>query len=104
MKKNLFLVFALIVLTSCGNSTSGKLVTKQEFGKKWAFTVKQGYTYSIGESAIFNANGTEYQLNGAARMQGYKSIDSIWRENPEIPGTKVSISPFIDLALKNPKK
>lgn len=102
MKRSLILLSLVTLLISCGGNP-GKLVTKEEFGKNWAFTVDKGYVYSIGQAAIFRAEGVEYQLNGVAKMKGYKPIDSIWRNNPEIPGTKINIGPFIDLALKNPK-
>ena len=108
MKRILIVLVVALLSFSCGGSpshseNSGKLVTKVQYEKKWAFTVEKGYVYSVGESAIFKSNGVEYQLNGAARMQGYKSIDAIWSSNSEIPGTKVSLSPFIDLALKTSK-
>ena len=102
MKRLLILLPLVLILISCGGNP-GQLVTKDEYGEKWAFTVEKGYVYSIGQAAIFKAEGVEYQLNGVAKMKGYKSIDPIWRTNPEIPGTKINIGPFIDLALKNPK-
>jgi len=102
MKRLLILLLLVLFVISCSGN-SGQLVTKDEFGKKWAFTVEKGYVYSIDQAAIFKTGGVEYQLNGVAKMKGYKSIDPIWRNNPDIPGTKINIGPFIDLALKNLK-
>jgi len=38
-------------------------------------------------------------LNGFARSRGYAPIDPIWRDNPDIPGAKVSISGMVRIAL-----
>ena len=102
MKRLLILLPFVLILVSCSGNP-GQLVTKEEYGGKWAFTVEKGYVCSIDQAAIFKAGGVEYQLNGAATMKGYKSIDPIWRNNPDLPGTKINIGPFINLALKNPK-
>jgi len=80
--------------------TRGRAVSEKEFGEKWPFTVSQGYVNCLsGKSAVFAHNGTTYQLNGAARNQGYKKIDPIWRNDPIIRGTKVSLWPMIKIAL-----
>ena len=102
MKRLLFIFITILVLISCSGNP-GQLVTKNEFGENWAFSVEEGYVYSIDQAAIFKAGGIEYQLNGVAQMKGYKSIDPIWRNNPDYPGMKIDIGPFIKLALKNPK-
>ena len=100
------IILAVMVVMFCSDNDvgkNGKLVTKEEYGTSWAFKVSEGYVYSIGRAAIFKTGGVEYQLNGAARSKGYKPINPIWRDNPNIPGTKINISPFIKLALANPK-
>ncbi|WP_313101934.1 DUF2511 domain-containing protein [Stutzerimonas nitrititolerans] len=81
--------------------TSGTLVKYEEFGERWPFTFKQGYLDCVGSSAVFRAGMTEYGLNGFAVSRGYSPIDSIWRNNPEIPGTKINISEMIQLACSN---
>ena len=98
---SIFLIL-VVFLFSCGGNP-GKLVTKEQYEEEWAFTVDKGYVYSTGQAAIFKTGGVEYQLNGVARMKGYKPIDPMRRDNPDILGTKINIGPFIDLALKNPK-
>ena len=42
--------------------------------------------------------GTKYALNGVAEKK-YRKINEIWRSNPEIPGTKMSLTPMIDFAI-----
>jgi len=95
---NVMLVPAIFFLAGFGET--GKKVTAEEFGKSWPFTVESGEVACVkGRAAIFRSNGEEYQLNGIARSLGYKSIDPIWKDNPEIPGTKKSTGEMIRLAL-----
>ncbi|MDP1820676.1 MAG: DUF2511 domain-containing protein [Acidimicrobiales bacterium] len=52
---------------------------------------------------VFVREGVTYALNGLARgsaeENGWREIDEIWRDNPDIPGTKVDIGPLIDRGL-----
>ena len=79
---------------------SGKRVRRADYGERWAFTVDEGVVDCIDGAAVFRHGGTTYQLTGLAEARGYAKIDRIWRDNPSLPGTKVSVSPFTDLALK----
>ena len=83
--------------------SKGKMVTKEEFGETWAFTVDKGYLYSIGKSAIFMEKETEYGINKEAVESGYKDIrdSNIWKENDKVMGERMDIKPFVDIALKN---
>ena len=83
--------------------SKGKMVTKEEFGETWAFTVDKGYLYSIGKSAIFMAKKTEYGINKEAVESGYKDIrdSNIWKENDKVMGERVDIKPFVEVALEN---
>lgn len=80
---------------------SGTIVRDEDFGARWPFTVSQGYLDCIDGSAVFRSQMTEYGLNGVATSRGYHSIDPIWRNNPEIPGTKINIGGMIQLACSN---
>jgi hypothetical protein len=57
-----------------------------------------------GIEAVFVADDRVYALNGAASQsasqRGYLELAEIWLDNPDIPGTKINISPMIDLALE----
>jgi hypothetical protein len=77
---------------------TGIFVRNTDFGNRWPFTVTHGYLDCIGGSKIFRSDLTEYGLNGLAVSKGYKSIDLIWKDNPEIPGTKINISEMINIA------
>lgn len=96
------IIVLLLALSGCGQSSSSGLeISKGEFGESWPFTVESGVVDCVdGQAAIFKTGGRSYQLNGFARSRGYAPIDPIWRENPEIPGTKVNIGTMINLALK----
>lgn len=84
-------------------SPSERQVSRAEFGEAWPFTVDEGYVDCLpAQAAVFKANGTTYAINGLARSR-YPAVDPIWRDNPEIPGTKVSIGSMIDLALEQCK-
>jgi len=49
-------------------------------------------------------NGGIYTLNGAASNRAadcsYLSLEAIWRENPQSPGTKMSVGPMIGIGRK----
>ncbi|ASK18374.1 DUF2511 domain-containing protein [Halomonas sp. N3-2A] len=78
---------------------AGELVTKDEFGENWPFTVDEGRIECREAGALVFVRGEfEYQLNGTASQLGYTSINSIWRWNPDIPGTRISITPIIQRA------
>lgn len=81
----------------------GKIVTKIEYGEKWAFTVEKGSLYSVGESAIFMVKDVEYGINKNAVEAGYRDIreSNIWKENDKKMGERIDISPFVEIALKN---
>jgi hypothetical protein len=102
MKTPIRAILLLFALLGCGESgNSGLEVSKGEFRESWPFTVQSGILDCVdGQAAVFKTDGRVYQLNGSARSRGYAPIDPIWRENPEIPGTKVNISRMIDLALQ----
>ena len=82
--------------------SKGKMVTKEEFGETWAFTVDKGYLYSIGKSAIFMAKETEYGINKEAVESGYKDIreSNIWKEDNKVIGERMDIKSFVEIALE----
>ncbi|HDN26268.1 MAG TPA: DUF2511 domain-containing protein [Thioploca sp.] len=63
------------------------LITQQEYGNKWPFTVQKGklecfppgiVTFSVGEQT--------YAINGLASSRGYPVIDELWRTAPNQEG------------------
>lgn len=73
----------------------------------WPLTVPEGTLlcapYGVGgaqQSVTFVANRTMYAVNGTAKGTGqFEAIDSIWKDNPDIPGTKVNIGPMLEKGL-----
>ena len=108
----LAVVVPLMMCASCsrsdgsnpGQAPSGMLVTKADLGGKWPFTVDSGYVdCPDGLSAIFRTGNAEYGLNGMATSRGFAEPDPIWKDDPTIPGAKISIGPMIDLARQECK-
>ena len=84
-----------------GEAVKGELITRAEFGDKWPFTVDEGRIECREAGALIFVHGDfEYQLNGTASQLGYTSINSIWRWNPDIEGTRIPITPVIQRAQK----
>ena len=83
----------------------GVSVTRAEWGDAWPFKVDSGTVdcvNSLGNgngAAVFRYGGKTYALNGYAQSRGYMNLRPIWRDNPDIPGTKIDIGPMIKLAL-----
>lgn len=101
MKRILVILALASVLSACGKN--GVEVTESQFGNEWPLTVDSGFISCLNEGgtklALFEHNGQTYQLNGAAQSRGYMSVNSIWKDNPNIPGAKMSIAPLINSAL-----
>lgn len=89
--------FAVLLLAAC---QPGVQVTREEYGPAWPFTVERGYVDCHDGAATFRSNGIEYQLNGTAMTRGYRPLESIWRENPDIPGTRIGLGDILERALK----
>lgn len=87
-------------------------VTRAEFGGAWPLTVERGTLrcmypepgMSQVRAYLVVVDGEFYALNGVARAHaakmGWRSIDSIWRDNLAIPGTKVPVTPLAQRAAK----
>lgn len=95
------LLLMIVFIISFGKALGAGLeVSKSEFGDSWPFTVEGGVVDCVdGQAAVFKVEGKTYQLNGFARSRGYAPIDPIWKDNPDIPGTKISIGEMIRVAL-----
>lgn len=79
-------------------------VTRKQYGDEWPFTVEEGVIDCPKPSAaVFRHGGKVYALNGIAMSLGYEELEPIWKDNPKIPGYKISIGSMIQLALKQCK-
>lgn len=77
-------------------------VTKEEFGDKWPLTVDEGEIECKDKFIrLFHHGGKTYALNGIAKSRGFKPIDPIWKDNPELgDGFKINIGPLLEAAGK----
>lgn len=119
---NIFFVIVLIAIAfayfSNSDNKNERLITKEEFGEKWAFTVDKAILKCIdGQSIVIIVDEKIYGLNGVAKMWGeklgYYDIDEIWLENLELKESLMksgvsekdatsgmNIGPFLDAGLK----
>lgn len=77
-------------------------VSSTTFQGEWMLTVDSGELLcETPNTVIFIApDGTKYAVNGIAKSRGYADIQPIWKDNPQIPGTKINIGSLIDEGLK----
>lgn len=73
----------------------------------WPLTVEQGTLACYRGKAIILTTGPHtYAVNGTAQDMGrglgysWQRINPIWRDNPEIPGTKIPITALIQAGQK----
>ena len=77
-------------------------ITKKAYGKSWPFTVTSGVLECRRAHDIILANKRKvYALNGnASGSKKYRGLFKIWKENPEIPGTRIPVGDIISRGLK----
>lgn len=87
-----------------GQVDSSRRVSETSFSMgPWPFTFGAGEIQCQERMgvALKADNGTLYALNGTGTGVPLNSDSAVWKDNPEIPGTKVSVSSMIDYALKS---
>lgn len=116
--KKLFLAVSLLALFGCDSSETKETskdkntaqITQETFQGEWPFTVNTVELQCYKGGAFIEDISTNevYGLTGLANTIGTNGKKSsrnindavIWKENPELPGVKISLSPFVDDALK----
>jgi hypothetical protein len=90
------------IVASCGGALNRRNISSSTFPGEWMLTVNSGELICESPSAVvFTApDGGKYAVNGTAEGKGYNNIRPIWKDNPQIQGTKISIAPLIDEGLK----
>lgn len=80
-------------------------LSRQQYGDRWAFTREEVQLICRPGKAVFALNtGTlmQYPLNAAAQTQmksgqvNAQPIDVIWLDDPDAPGKKKDLQPFIE--------
>lgn len=106
MIKYIILAFIAAGVIGCGDSgpvKPSKHITVDNFtGGSWPFTFWGGNIKCQARNgvAIKSETGVVYGLNGAGQGELLTAESAVWKDNPEIPGTKVSLGPVINHALK----
>jgi len=78
-----------------------KILIKSKFLGQWPFIVDSVEIVKDGFSIFVVSDNTKYAINGiASNSPGARSIDSIWLDDSEWPGTKVPLSDVIKFGLK----
>jgi len=82
-------------------------VARTSFAGAWPFTVDAGTLACYrGQGLIFTTGGKTYALNGAALSLGqslgytWQRANPVWRDNPDLPGTKVPMGDIIKTGQK----
>ena len=91
----------MILLSGVSMADGYKDIYAKDYGKNWAFTIDSVNIGCEMNLPVVFVKGDDfaYGLTGASAKAVDRSIDGIWRDNPDIKGTKINLSPFIDLAL-----
>lgn len=84
------------------SSSTRKFISKDTYEGDWPFTVDFGMlACRRGSVVVFRTVDREvYALNGLAEAQGHSELRPIWKDNPNIPGLKISIGELISDGLK----
>lgn len=90
---------------SNSSSAPSKYISANEFGDRWPLLVESGYVdCERGGCVVFRSGGETYAINGNAMSwkarRGYSDLEPIWKDDPKIPGVKVSIAPILDAGLR----
>lgn len=115
--KKILLAVSLLALFGCDSSETNEApkgkntvqITQETFQGEWPFNVNTVELQCYKGGAFIEDVSTNevYGLTGLANTigtNGKKSSNNIngaaiWKDNPELPGTKISLGPFINDAL-----
>ena len=86
-----------------GSQVRRKPVSSDDFPGLWPLSMTSGTLNCLpknGQTMVTftTPTGITYAINGSARSM-WPPIDPFWRDNPEIPGTKINIGPLLDAGL-----
>ena len=66
------------------NLAGGRVITEQDFGSAWPFTVSEGRLRCTKNSVTFEANGSTFAINRTAQSRGFPRVDPIWKYDTSI--------------------
>ena len=83
-----------------------ELISAEDYGKAWPFTVEEMHLMCLQGRAVVVSDvetGVMYPVNGAAsskaRQLGLEPLATVWRDDPDNPGAKISVSRVIEQGL-----
>jgi hypothetical protein len=101
------LAFAgLIVSASALAGPKIELVSAEDFGDAWPFSVEEMHLLCMSGNAVVASDpetGRMYPLNGTAKAMASRlalePLENVWRKDPSVAGLRVSVSPMIEKGL-----
>lgn len=101
-KKLIAAVAAMLITAAHALPPTEAPISRADMGAEWPLTVESGVIgCERGRAIKFLANRKTYSINGTAQAYskthgfGWLQVNSIWADNPDIPGTKINIGPLI---------
>jgi hypothetical protein len=101
---------AALLLASTAIQAAELKISKESFGESWPLLVDGGTLSCVVDAGsgvemvtFIHPTGT-YALNGSAnsraKQRGWFPVNTVWRPNPAVPGTRMDISVLIKPGLK----
>ena len=100
-------VLSTVIFIACA-TTEPVVVSSAEYGALWPFHPGEATLYCGGAGAIWaEIDGQHYALNALASAWVEErhpdvvlsDLAPIWRDDPNLPGTKADLGPVMDRAL-----
>lgn len=107
MKKRSLVVVVVLLAAQYASAMEIITLSKFQYGKRWAFTKEEVQLMCRPDHALYALNMStlmQYPLNEKAEQQRKagqvhaQPIEVILLDDPERPGQKMSIAPFIERA------
>lgn len=77
------LIAAFTCAISVSASANSVMITAEEYGDAWPFTVSEGQLHCKNNAVGFLVEGVDYGLNGTATSAGLAPIEPIWKFDME---------------------
>lgn len=107
MRKGLMVLVFAGLFPLATHAAGPQLISAEDLGDAWPFTTDEMHLQCLPGAAVVVSDaetGVMYPLNGTAKAKAgalaLEPIDKVWRDNPAIPGTKVSVGPLIEQGLQ----
>ena len=108
MKNKYLVIVASLLICGSAFAIPFKAIEKDNFGGAWPFSFKEAQLQCLdGAAYVMNFDDNKlYALTGLARVKGKSMgvlpLDSgskVWLDNPQMPGTKITLSDVTSAAL-----